>query len=182
MLETEDYVYVRECLQGHTEAFEKLVEKYQRPIFNTALRLVKDHEDAQDITQSVFLKAYEKLKSYKPKHKFYSWIYRIAVNTSLNHIYQQKNREEISETMRSAEKNPEEKYQEVELSERIQDALMQLSLDYRLIIILRHFEQMTYKEMSYILEIPEKTVKSRLYTARQLLAEILIKAGTVSNA
>ncbi len=72
MTELGDFYYVEECLRGHPNAFEPLIDKYQKPIFNAALRMLNNYEDAQDVTQSVFVKAFEKLDSFNPKYKFYS--------------------------------------------------------------------------------------------------------------
>ncbi|MFQ5650622.1 MAG: RNA polymerase sigma factor [bacterium] len=182
MTEVDDYLEVKKCLDGDSNAFENLIDKYQKAVFNAALRMVRDLDDAEDITQAVFLKAYEKLRTFNPKFKFYSWIYRIAINESLNFIEKHKNFEGLDAAMTSKEKTPEEHYEDIELSEKIQDALMGLNIHYRAVIILRHFEQLSYKEMSYVLDLPEKTVKSRLFTARQLLSEILMNKGIAANA
>src|SRR5512134_230801 len=79
-----DAELVRECLAGNQRAFEVLVRKYEKPVFNVALRIVKDRDDAMDIAQNVFVKAYEKLGSFDEKREFFSWIYRIAINESIN--------------------------------------------------------------------------------------------------
>lgn len=172
---------VRDCLEGNTKSFEGIIDKYQKPIFNVAFRLVNDFEDAQDITQSVFVKVFENLKSYNPKYKFFSWIYRMAVNESVNYLKRRKPREELEPNILSKEKTPDEHYDDIEMSERIGNALMYLPIDYRAVIILRHFEYFSYKEMSFILNIPEKTVKSRLFSARQQLKDILLKKGIVAH-
>lgn len=173
--EHDDAALVRECLAGNTKAFEALVDKYQKVIFNVAYRMINNYDDAEDITQSVFIKVYEKLNIFNPKFKFFSWLYRMAVNESLNYLNQKKRTEILNaDSIVSKEKTPEEIYTELELSEKIQDALMELDPDHRILIVLRHFQDCSYKEMSYILDIPEKTVKSRLFTARQLLKTVLI--------
>ena len=81
---SDDATLVADCRRGRPGAFEALLDEYERPVFNLALRMVNNREDARDITQSVFLKAFEHLDSYDGKHRLYSWIYRIAVNQSLN--------------------------------------------------------------------------------------------------
>ena len=77
---------VRECLGGDEHAFEILLRRFQGPVFNAILRMVRDRDEAADLTQTAFLKAYEQLSSFDPRHKFFSWLYRIAVNEALNHI------------------------------------------------------------------------------------------------
>ncbi len=181
MTERDDFTLVQECIQGNTKSFELIIDKYQKPIFNVALRMVNDYEDAQDITQSVFIKAFENLSNFNPKFKFFSWIYRMAINESINFLNQKKRLEELGPDILSKEKTPEQHYNDIEISEQIQDALMCLAIDYRAVIILRHFEDFSYREMSYILNIPEKTVKSRLFTARQQLKDILSRKGVVKH-
>ncbi|MFQ5771566.1 MAG: RNA polymerase sigma factor [bacterium] len=181
MSEQTDVMLVMQCLEGNTRAFESIVDKYHKTIYNVALRMVNDHQDAEDITQSVFVKAYENLKSYNPNYKFFSWLYRMAVNETLNFINQRKRLEELNHSIISKNKSPSEKYDDIELSENIQNALMDLEIDYRVVILLKHFEEFSYKEISYILDIPEKTVKSRLFSARQLLRDIVVKKGLVAN-
>ena len=178
-MEKDDNALVRECLKGNSDAFEALFDKYQKPIFNIAFRLIKNFDDAEDITQTVFVNAYENLKTFNPNYKFFSWIYRSAVNNSLNLISSQSRKEELNQNLITKEKTPEEIVNEIELSENIQDALGELDINYRIVIVLKHFMSFSYEEISDILEVPEKTVKSRLYTARQLLKDILIKNKVV---
>ncbi|MFQ5771497.1 MAG: RNA polymerase sigma factor [bacterium] len=181
MTEPKDSALVKECLAGNTKAFEFIIDRYQKPIFNVALRMVNDYEDAQDVTQAVFVKAFEKLDTFKPKFKFFSWIYRMVINESINFINQKKQVDKLDRAFLSKAKTPEQNYLDIELREKIQKALMDLPIDYRVVIILRHFEELSYNEMSYILKIPEKTVKSRLFTARQNLRNILLKKGIVTH-
>ena len=178
-MENDDNALVRECLMGNSNAFEALFDKYQKPIFNIALRLTKNFDDAEDITQTVFINAYENLKAFNSKYKFFSWIYRSAINHSLNLINRNSRKEELNQDLITKEKTPEEIVNEIELSEKIQDALGELDINYRIVIVLKHFISFSYTEISDILEVPEKTVKSRLYTARQLLKDILIKNKVV---
>jgi RNA polymerase sigma-70 factor (ECF subfamily) len=142
------------------------------------LRMVKVTEDAEDITQTVFVKAYEKLDSYNPAHRFFSWIYRIAVNESINFCKRIRRTEEYeSGLVKSKKATPEERFRAEQLGEHVGDAISRLKLDYRLVIVLKHYHDFSYKEMSEVLQIPEKTVKSRLFTARQQLKLILEKEG-----
>ena len=165
------------AIEGDGGAFGKLVERHQRVLFNVALRMVGNCEDAKDITQAVFLKAYQNLGAFNRRHRFFSWIYRIMINESLNHINRAKRHEPLDERLPSYEGGPDEDCERSELSDSIQTALVGMSPDYRQVIILRHFVQLSYQEMSELLEVPEKTVKSRLHTARQVLGDILSKKG-----
>ena len=182
MTEPDDRILVERCLNGNNRAFEVLIDRYQKPLFNIASRMVKGYEDAQDITQTVFLKAYENLNAFNPKHKFFSWIYRMQINKSLNFINKSRRFDKIDKDYLSKDKNPEENYSDIELSQNLQNALMDLKEDYRAIIILKHFHDISYKELSYIMNIPTGKVKSRLFSARQLLRDILLKKGLVADA
>ena len=173
--DVDDALIVRRCLNGESRAFEVIIDKYQKTIYNLALRMVSDTQDAEDIAQTVFIKVYENLRSYNPKYKFFSWMYRIALNESINFVQQKKKLEEIDADVVSNDGTPDQEYSEIELRENVQLALMRLKVDYRVVIVLSHFQDLSYDEIAYILEIPIKTVKSRLFTARQLLREILIK-------
>lgn len=168
-----DQVLIKRCQQGDRRALEELLEQYQRPIYNAAFRMLGNPEDASDITQSVFLKAFEHLDRYNPKYKFFSWIYRIAINESINQINRGKREQALDETQPSAARGPAEQTESDATSRRVQEALMTLQEDYRVVIVLRHFSELSYREMSEVLHIPEITVKSRLYSARQLLKDRL---------
>jgi len=169
----DDNILVQRCLQGDKKAFEEIVDRYQKTVFNAAFRILNDYEDAADVAQSVFIRVYENLEKFSARYKFFSWLYKITVNESLNFLKQRKEiggiaAEEVADT-----KTPEDLYKDVELSESIQQALMQIGLDYRLVIVLRYFQDLSYNEISYVLDTPEKTVKSRLFTARNLLKNIM---------
>lgn len=177
MSESEDKRLVRESLDGNPAAFEKLVGKYGKIVYNIALRMVKNEEEAQDVSQTAFIKAYENLGSYKPQYKFFSWLYRIAVNESLNTLAKNKWYEELDSGIQSSTETPEKVYQESRLDDEIRSALMELTGDHRAVIILKHFLELSLREIGDILEIPEKRVKSRLFSARQRLGGILLKRG-----
>jgi len=165
------------CLGGDGGAFGQMIDRYQRVLFNVSLRMVGNREDALDITQTVFLKAYENLGTFDRRHKFFSWVYRIMINESLNHLSKARRTEPLDESLQSRARGPEEECSQNRLRESMQAALLELSPDYRQVIVLRHFAQLSYEEMSEALEVPEKTVKSRLHTARQLLGGIFSKHG-----
>jgi RNA polymerase sigma-70 factor (ECF subfamily) len=168
----DDHELVDRCLRGDVEAFAPLVERYQKPLYNVALRMVRDREDARDITQTAFVKAFEKLRSFDRQHRFFSWIYRIVVNECLNLVTRRKPERPLETDVPAAD-DPQREAESRELAERVQEALVTLTPDYRQVVILRHFVGLSYGEMSAALLIPEKTVRSRLYTARQRLAQIL---------
>jgi RNA polymerase sigma-70 factor (ECF subfamily) len=180
MSDARDRERVRRCLGGDPEAFAELVETYQRPLFNAALRLVRDFDDASDVTQIAFLKAYEKLDTYDPRYRFFSWIYRIVINEGINLLKRRKPSEPLEEVVAGG-LGPDQDYAETELGERIQEGMMSLSIDYRIVLVLKHFLGHSYTEISELLGIPEKTVKSRLFTARRQLGDALLSLGTVKS-
>jgi len=175
--EDQEEALLGRCLEGDGGAFGELIDRYQRVLFNVSLRMVGNREDALDITQTVFLKAWQAMGTFDRRHKFFSWIYRIMMNETLNHLSKRKRTEPLDETLVSDGSGPDEDCSRQRLRDLVQAALLELSPDYRQVIVLRHFAELSYEEMSGVLRIPEKTVKSRLHTARQLLSGILPRHG-----
>jgi RNA polymerase sigma-70 factor (ECF subfamily) len=167
-----DHAAVRRCLDGERDAFEELVLRYQRPLFNLALRLLGRYDEASDATQNAFVKAYRHLDSFDATQRFFSWIYRILRNECLNVLRGHRTWEPLSDDLLGAEP-PADAIEDLERQRAVQRAVMSLDLDYREVIALRHFAGMAYEDIAATLGIPSKTVKSRLYTARQRLAESL---------
>lgn len=167
-----DQKLVERWLQGDREAFTELVIRYQRPIYNAAFWVLRKAEDASDVAQIVFLRVAERSDEYDPRYKFFSWIYRIAVNESLN-LLRRNGREEALDDeidLPAAESaNPERNAGDAQLSRRIQTELLRLATKDRMILALRHFSGCSYQEIGEILDLDEKTVKSRLFEARQRL-------------
>lgn len=173
----EDKDIVARCLEGETDAFALLVDRYQTPLYNTALRMTGDSDLARDITQEALVRAYEKLDTFRPDHKFFSWLYRIMVNDALNVLRKQKLERETALPAPEYHRTPEENYWEFERNAVLDEAIRELSFDHRLVIVLKHFNDMSYEQIAAIIAVPAKTVKSRLYTARQNLAELLERKG-----
>ncbi len=176
-MSTTDSSLVIETLNGDREAFGRLVEKYDRRIFNLAFRICGDYEDAMDVTQTVFVKAFDRLGTFDPSRKFFSWLYRMGVNESLNQVKSQRRIVHIEFDPPSRAPGPEQQIIREESNGLVQDALKKLGENQRVAIILRHFVDLSYRQMGDVLGIPEKTVKSRLYSARQRMKEILTGAG-----
>ena len=171
-----DLELVVRCRKGDWSAFTELVVKYQRPIYNAAFWMLRKPEDAKDITQTVFLKVAERLDEYDPKFKFFSWIYRIAVNESLNLLRRNGHQEWLDDEIDIPgpdSANPESQATDAERARHIQRALMDLSVNDRTVLVLRHFSDCSYEEIAGILDLDEKTVKSRLFEARHRLRETL---------
>ena len=153
--------------------------RYQKPVFNAALRLLRDPEDARDVAQTTFLKVYEHIGDYNPSFKFYSWIYRIAINESLNALGSRKPGEGFKGGEADAAPGPERQLEGQQTGRAIEEALMRIKPELRTVIVLRHFMHLSYQDMGDILLLPEKTVKSRLYSARQLLRDRLLRGGAI---
>lgn len=169
----DDGAVVARCLRGDTAAFALLVERYERVLFSVALRMLGDAEDARDATQDAFVKVYQRLGDYNAEYRFFSWIYRILTNECLNALRARRPHEpDVPETSTTSGA-----LEALELEERrqaVQNAIAGLPPDYRDVLILRHFAELSYEEVADTLAIPLKTVKSRLYTARQQLGHRLL--------
>lgn len=171
-----DRTLVERYRGGDRAAFAELVVRYQRPIYNAAFWVLRKAEDASDVTQDVFLKVAERLDEYDGQYKFFSWIYRIAVNEALNLLRRNGRDEALDDEIdlpASEGSNPERQVGDAEVARRIQGALMKLSVNDRTVISLRHFSECSYEEIGQVLDLDEKTVKSRLYEARQRLGALL---------
>ncbi len=177
MSEKPDVEIVRECLAGNTKAFEVLVARYEKPVFNVALRFISNYNDAVDVAQNSFIKAFNNLHSFDTTKHFFSWLYRIAINESLNYLKTRKQFEALGDDQTPLTPSPDDSFDRAESDATIQGALMRLNNEQRMVIVLRHFQNLTYGEIGSILNIPEKTVKSRLFSARQNLKEILLRIG-----
>lgn len=180
MSENVDAARVRDCLAGDPQAFAALVEQYEKPVYNVALRMLRSREDARDIAQSVFLKAWQNLSHYDPQYKFYSWIYRMAINESLNVLRARgRGAEPVDERLPSADAGPHDLLADDQGREAVLAAVQRLKPDYRAVIVLRYFVDLPYEDIGQVLALDPKTVKSRLFTARQMLKDHLATRGVV---
>jgi RNA polymerase sigma-70 factor (ECF subfamily) len=177
MSDNRDTDLIERCQRGDRQALEALAGEYERPVYNAAYRFLGNPDDAADVTQVVFLKAFEHLDQYDPKFKFFSWIYRIAINESINQTKRKRKDQPLHDNEVSHAHSPEELAQSSDVSKGVQECLMKLQENYRVVVVLRHFSDCSYQQISDILHIPEKTVKSRLYSARQLMKELLSEQG-----
>ena len=171
--DTDDLTLVKRCLAGERAAFEHLVIRYQKPVYNAALRVLRDPEEARDVAQSTFLKAFGHLAEFDAKFKFYSWLYRIAVNESLNTLDRRRPYEQIDGAHADETPGADQRVEGEQARRAIGKALMKIHPDQRTVIVLRHFVHLSYGEIAQALGLPEKTVKSRLFSARQALREFL---------
>ena len=170
-----DTALVEQTLAGNLRAFSLLVDRYQKAVFNLALRMLQDADDAEDVAQAVFLKIYERLSQYDPRYRFFSWIYRITMNETLNFLRQRKPMDRMEES--AVVINAMEDAERADIAWQIGEALKRLSTDQRSVVVLKHFEGFSYEEIATILNISEKKVKSRLFSARQILRILLEQRG-----
>ena len=180
-----DATWVARLRMRDATAFSELIECYERPMFNVAFRMLGSAAEAADATQNVFLKVFEHIAGYDPTYRLFSWIYRIAVNESIDRLKHRRHAEAVAIDVEdfplaSAERGPEQVAGDAQLHDLIQTALMELPYDHRVVIVLRHFAECSYAQMAEILHIPEKTVKSRLYSARQELHGKLFARGVAT--
>jgi RNA polymerase sigma-70 factor (ECF subfamily) len=171
-----DWELVQRYRGGDRTAFTELMTRYQRPVYNAAFGVLHRADDAKDITQDVFLKVVDRLYEYDPKYKFFSWIYRIALNESFN-LKRRNNRDDPRDVETSLPgpegDNPEKQVGDEQLSKQIRSALMRMPESDRTLISLRHFSECSYETIGQILDLDEKTVKSRLFESRQRLRKLL---------
>lgn len=168
---------VQACLRGDRSAFDELVDHYQRALFNAAYRITGSVDDAMDATQSAFVAAYEKLDTFDPTRKFFSWIYRITCNRALQLVEKRRPLAAVDADAHRTDANPEVLYSRTESGELLERALSELDPDHRIAIVLKHILGLSYREIGGLLDLPEKTVKSRLFSARQRLRTVLLERG-----
>lgn len=168
-----DRMCVERCLNGDAEAFGEILDRYEKPVYNAIVRMGAEREEARDLSQQVFMKVFQRLDTYDPSRKFFSWLYRVAINETINQMKSHRAWEPLKETFRYQQPDPEEQLQAAESEREMQAALLALEPKYRIAVIVRHFLHLSYDEAAEVLSIPVKTVKSRLFTARQLLRDII---------
>ncbi len=174
-----DETLVRRCLEGEKQAFEILFERYRQPVFALTLRYAGDHDEADDLLQDVFLKVFERLHLFKFRSAFSTWLYRIAVNTSLDRRRWRKRREDPPEGWRDApETTPaDERVDNQRLRTILDEALQELPEHFRLVVILKDMQDFPYEDIASILGISRGTVASRLNRGRRALRKVLERKG-----
>lgn len=183
---------IEDILAGDFNAFEDIVRAYEKNVYNIALRMSGSREDALDISQEAFLKAYRSLRSFRGESKFSVWLYRIVSNTALDYLRTRARRAADSlsvedESGESAElaiadesQSPETLLERKLTREALQRGLNSLPEDQRKILLLREIEGFSYEEIGKILSIESGTVKSRIFRARKKLCEFLAADGNIS--
>jgi RNA polymerase sigma-70 factor (ECF subfamily) len=174
--EPTDVDLIREVLAGRVERFEILVRRYQRLVATAALRMGTPREEIEDVTSEVFFKVYRSLGRYRPEHALSTWLYRITVNAALDRkrgLRHETRTEEISPSLADGRPSAHEQASDRERSRLLKAALERIPDHYRSPLVLAHLEGMPLEEIARVLELPEGTVKSRLFRARAMLKEII---------
>ena len=169
--EVEDRDLIAKARRGHVDAYNVLVSRWEKRVFNYLLRLVGHREDALDLSQDVFLKAYQNLRKLEDAAKFPGWLFRIAHNEAYSLLRKNRPEGELAAEPRTGEASS--RMFPVELSLAVQSALTRLSDDQREAVLLKVYQGFKFEEMAEILACPVSTVKSRLYTALDLLKQTL---------
>ena len=178
----EDDAFVRRAQQGDLAAYDELVRRYQERVYATLYQMTSNHEDANDLAQEAFIKAYQAIKSFKGGSSFYTWVYRIAVNKTINFLKSRKHKSAMSlnDLDFDAEKDPDlvalisDKTPRrdaalAELKNKLNEAMQKLSEQHRLVVALHDIQGMAHEEIAQIMECNTGTVRSRLFYARQQL-------------
>ncbi|HZO85132.1 MAG TPA: sigma-70 family RNA polymerase sigma factor [Verrucomicrobiae bacterium] len=182
LVPTHDAVLVRRAQDGDVGAYDELIRRYQERIYATVYHMTSNHEDANDLTQETFIKGFQALKSFKGDSSFYTWVYRIAVNKTINFLKQRKNRTHLSlnDLDFNAENDPDlvalvsdrTPRRDIGLSElqqKLNKAMQKLSEPHRLVVTLHDVQGLSHEEIGHIMDCNIGTVRSRLFYARQQL-------------
>jgi RNA polymerase sigma-70 factor (ECF subfamily) len=169
--EVEDRDLIAKARRGDVEAYNLLVSRWEKRVFNYLLRLVSNREDAMDVSQEVFLKAYQSLPKLEDPARFSGWLFRIAHNEAFSLLRRRRPETELTGEQRPSEAGS--RLLPMELSLTVESALNRLSADQREAVLLKVYQGFKFDEMAEILECPVSTVKSRLYTALDLLRTTL---------
>jgi RNA polymerase sigma-70 factor (ECF subfamily) len=182
---SDDHRLITECREGNTAAFGALVARYQDRLYNTVLRLVNNAEDARDVVQDSFLNAYQSLHAFKGDSLFFTWLYRIAVNTAISAKRKQRHVLRIQpggddkggiDPLDSSETNrPGHNLEMAEEERQVHDALSKLSTEHRAVLVMKDMEGMKYEDMAEALGVPVGTIRSRLHRARLEIRELLLQ-------
>lgn len=183
-LEISDNALIDQTLKGRIRSFRELVFRYQKKAFLYARAMVGSSDDAYDLSQEAFIRVYKHLGRFNPAYPFKVWFFHILSNLCKNHLRQRKTRGRVTvagnmmETLAApSSRRPDIVFEKSELQGQLWNSIAELPEKFREIIILCHFHEMSYEQISKVLEIPRGSVMSRLYYARQKLREILQDKG-----
>lgn len=177
-----DWLLVKEVQEGNVRAFDQLIRKYRERLYSVIYNMTSNREDSADITQEVFIKAFQSIKKFHGNSSFFTWIYRIAVNTTITHLKKRRLRKYFSfetmqedglesEVLANLLANTEGSRSGIlkELQEKLNEALQNLSINHRTVVVLHEVEGLSHQEIADVMECSEGTVRSRLHYAKQQL-------------
>lgn len=178
MISNEELIWVEQAREGDQRAFGKLVQAYQKPVFNLTYRMLGNAQEAEDAAQEAFLRAYSSLHQYQTEHKFSTWLFAIANHHCIDRLRKRRvslvsiDDNPVLENLSEDEPLPERKALMREQSAEMQTLLQELAPEYRMPLILRYWEEYSYEEIAATMDITVAAVKSRLFRARQQVAKL----------
>jgi RNA polymerase sigma-70 factor (ECF subfamily) len=172
----EQRLWISQARQGDQDAFCRLVEKYQQPVFNICCRMLNNAEDAEDAAQEIFLRAYTKLDTYDTSRQFSTWLFAIASHYCIDRWKKRRFQlvawDDLKNVLSDSESNqPDRVVAQRDADREVRDLLAKLPADYRMAVVLRYWQTMSYEEMAETLNTSVSAVKSRLFRARKMLAQ-----------
>jgi len=177
----EDIQLIARARAGDERAFRALLDKYERPVFSICMRMVRNRDEAADLAQDAFIKVFAMLERYNPTYAFSSWLFKITSNLCIDSIRKRRietypmddpidgEKGEIVRQYQSDEPDPDAVLDRKQKMQRLNEAIEELPEHYRIMLILRHQENLSYEEIATTLEIPLGTVKARIHRAREML-------------
>lgn len=177
----EDQDLVAAFIEGEDEAFEGLMAKYQQPLFYLVKAMVRDTEEAKDITQDAFIKAFNNLRKLKKRDQFKSWLFKIAVNRVRDHFRSKTEKEEFDTSMESNLPSQEARCIQKDLKEKIKEEMYSLPSRQKEVFILRVFQDLDFKEIAQVLEIQVTTARAHFHFAVNKLRDQLRKRGVTNE-
>ena len=191
MTREQEAAIIKQVLEGDVNAFEGLVKEYEKNVYNLARRMTGDPEDAADMAQDAFIKAYNSLGSFRGDSKFSVWLYRIVSNLCLDFLRSRKRRPTVSLSVENDEgedmefeiadesQSPETLLEQKLTREAVRRGLDSLPPEQRQILLLREIQGLSYEEIAQVLELETGTVKSRIFRARKRLSVFLLRDGNI---
>ena len=188
-MKSEDRVLIERCLKGEERAFEELLNKYKAAVFSICYRMVRNRTDAEDLSQDAFIRTFSVLDRYDPSYPFSSWLFRITSNLCIDFLRRRRGdtvsldqpiagaEGDIQRQLPAGTVKPDREMETKEMMATLEEAISNLPEHYRIIVVLRHQEQMSYEEIAENLGIPLGTVKARIHRARNMIKEFFSRSG-----
>ena len=176
----EEQLWIRQVLAGDKQAYANIIDKYKNQLYATILRMTKNPQDAQDLVQDAFIKVYRNLDKYDASGSFSGWLYRVAINHCMDEFRKKRYstvQVEIDETKVVNREHPEVVFLKKEKSRQLERLIATLPEDERLIILLRYVNEISYEEISEVMDVPLSTVRNKLHRAKKKMRETVKREG-----